>query len=84
MSSKNLGGGYMRVGVLGVGSTAGSYVPVQVSSLSGVAAIAAGAYCNVAATTGSGVWDWGNNQFGQLGNGTTNQATLPLQALPQP
>lgn len=27
------------------------------------------------------VWDWGDNQDGELGNGTTNNADLPLQVL---
>lgn len=45
------------------------------------AVIAAGACHSVVATSAGVVRDWGNNQFGQLGNGTANQATVPIQVM---
>ena len=41
--------------------------------------VAAGWWHNLAAKTDGTVWAWGRNQFGQLGNGTTNQSNVPVQ-----
>jgi alpha-tubulin suppressor-like RCC1 family protein len=58
-------------GQLGDGTTTQSTSPVQVSGLSNVTAIAAGATHTVALKTDGTVWAWGDNSNGQLGNGTT-------------
>jgi alpha-tubulin suppressor-like RCC1 family protein len=39
----------------------------------------AGEVHNLAVASDGTVWAWGNNTFGQLGNGTTNNSSLPLQ-----
>jgi hypothetical protein len=44
-----------------------------------VVAIAAGWYHNLAVKSDGTVWAWGANWDGQLGNGTTNLATTPVQ-----
>ena len=70
--------GFNRYGQLGNGVTAdnqtpNSLVPVTVrkmgskSSLSGVVAVAAGGYYNLALDRNGDVWSWGNNFYGQLG-----------------
>jgi alpha-tubulin suppressor-like RCC1 family protein len=63
-------------GQLGNGTEAASFVPVEVSSLTGVAAVAAGGELinggnpHMLALLGTGtVKAWGNNAFGQLGVG---------------
>jgi RHS repeat-associated protein len=46
--------------------------PMQVSTITGVSALAAGMGNAVAVTSDGGVWDWGLNTYGQIGDGTTN------------
>ena len=53
--------------------------PVQVSSLNGIIAIAAGDYHSLALKNDNIVWAWGNNNQGQLGNGTNTESWVPVQ-----
>jgi alpha-tubulin suppressor-like RCC1 family protein len=67
-------------GQLGDGTTTDRWTPVPVSGLaSGVTALAAGHYSHTCAlTTGSGMLCWGDNNWGQLGDGTTEQRLTPV------
>ena len=59
-------------GQLGNGTTTNSLTPVDVIGLgSGVKAIVAGEWYNCVVTANGGVKCWGNNYYGQLGNGET-------------
>src|SRR5207245_3268576 len=61
-------------GQLGTTSGGGchcSTTPIQVSGLTAVTAIAAGEQNSMALKADGTVWDWGNNFYGQWGNGTT-------------
>ena len=71
--------GVNEVGQLGNGSTTISYLPVRVSGLSDVIAIAGGGGFSVALKYDGTVWAWGNNLYGQVGDGTTTQRSTPVQ-----
>jgi alpha-tubulin suppressor-like RCC1 family protein len=62
-----------------------SDLPVQVvdaagtGTLTSVQAIAAGAFHTCAALSDGSAWCWGQNDYGQLGDGTNNQSYTPVQ-----
>jgi alpha-tubulin suppressor-like RCC1 family protein len=53
--------------------------PRQIPGLTQVTAIAAGRLHVLALKTDGTVWAWGQNQRGELGNGTTNSTATPVQ-----
>ncbi len=70
--------GWNNAGQLGNGSTADSAVPVKITGVSQVTAIAAGWDSAVAIVAGgASVWAWGGNDAGQLGDGTLAGRTTP-------
>ena len=69
-------------GQLGTGSAAGqSNVPIQITSLSGVVALAGGFQNGYALKSDGTVWAWGANGSGQLGNNdsTHTPSSVPVQ-----
>ncbi|MFH1436616.1 MAG: DUF4215 domain-containing protein, partial [Pseudomonadota bacterium] len=66
-------------GQIGDGSTTDRTSPVDVSGLSsGVTAVSAGESHTCALLEAGGVQCWGNNEDGQLGDGTTTDRTSPV------
>jgi alpha-tubulin suppressor-like RCC1 family protein len=71
--------GYNGGGNLGIGTLANHNTPVQVEGLaSGVAAVSAGLSTTCALTDVGGVLCWGQNNAGQVGDGTTTTRTTPV------
>jgi alpha-tubulin suppressor-like RCC1 family protein len=75
--------GYNAAGQLGNGSTANSDVPVQVPLSETVRQVFQGGSGpkngqSVAILTNGAVWAWGDNDRGQLGNGTRTSSEVPL------
>lgn len=77
--------GYNGSGELGLGWSSQNIDPPYIATptknptLSNVAAIAARGYFAVAQKADGTIWAWGNNEFGQLGDGTTVNKTNPTR-----
>jgi formylglycine-generating enzyme required for sulfatase activity/alpha-tubulin suppressor-like RCC1 family protein len=72
--------GANNFGHLGNNSTTGSLVPVQVSGLtSGASVVSMGWRSACALTAGGAVQCWGDNTYGELGNGSTTSSLVPVQ-----
>lgn len=75
--------GKNHAGQLGEGSTVGSVVPVPVTMSGALAskkviAISAGGAFSLALASDGGVYGWGYNGGGQLGDGTTTNRSVPV------
>jgi alpha-tubulin suppressor-like RCC1 family protein len=71
--------GFNDDGQFGNGTTTDSFVPVNAIGLQGAwKAIAAGEMHTCALAESGTVMCWGNNEWGQLGDGTTISRTLPV------
>lgn len=66
-------------GQLGNGSTTFSAVPVQVSGLANVQAIAGDGSGAIALAADGSLWGWGSAAYGELGNGRGGAALLPVR-----
>jgi alpha-tubulin suppressor-like RCC1 family protein len=69
-----------QFGQLGAGGTGGtSTMPLRVSGLSGVTAVAAGTWAGYALKSDGTVWSWGWNESGQLGRDGGGDSNVPVQ-----
>ena len=72
--------GLNNQGQLGNNSTTNSRIPVAVQMPAGVSfqSITVGYYHTCALTTTNQAYCWGNNEYGQLGNNSTTNSSIPL------
>jgi len=70
-------------GQLGNGTTTSSSVPIAVQGLSRkIRAVSMGSHTGYALASDGTVWSWGNNDVGELGNGTCcGQSSTPVQVV---
>ncbi len=73
-------------GQLGNGANYSTYNPIKIYALNNVAELSAGgsAYNGafaLARKTDGTLWTWGNNAYGQLGNGTRNNSRTPMKVI---
>ena len=52
-----------------------SYTPVPIKIMDSVSAVSAGYQYTMAVKTDGSLWAWGDNSYGQLGDGTTDETT---------
>jgi alpha-tubulin suppressor-like RCC1 family protein len=79
---KAFGWGSNQYGQLGNGSSGpgtAANLPVAVRDLSGVRSVKAGCNHGLALTRDGSVWAWGDNYYGQLGNGANVKRSLPVK-----
>jgi len=81
--------GRNNCGQLGDGTVADSSSPIQVNTVgrmnnAKVTAVAAGRYHSLAVDGHGALWAWGDNGFGQLGDGTTTDRSYPLPIFVEP
>lgn len=62
-----------------IGAKLEQTTPIQVDFLANVTAIAAGGYHSVALRSDGTVWAWGDNYYGQVGDGSTYNRPTPTQ-----
>ena len=71
--------GFNGVGQLGDGTEFNRLTPVHVFGLAtGVVAVTAGFFYTCAATSAGSIKCWGDNRFGQLGDGTLSNNLIPI------
>ena len=68
-----------QLGLGGVGTMYDIHKPAEISTLNNISKVACGAYHSFAIDNNGNVWAWGNNYYGQLGDGTRIQRTSPVR-----
>lgn len=56
-----------------------NYTPTKVQGLNNIQSISSSGVNTCVVSNDGGLWCWGSNQYGQLGNGTTLDSSTPIQ-----
>ncbi|MBN2583637.1 MAG: hypothetical protein JXL80_11255 [Planctomycetes bacterium] len=72
---------YGQLGIGDTGDAGDRTTPVRTLTLSAVAAVEAGLYHTLALDDQGGVWAWGYNWVGQVGDGTTTDRREPVAVI---
>jgi alpha-tubulin suppressor-like RCC1 family protein len=75
------GDGATGYGQLGNGTLDNSAIPVEVTAVGDVSAVAAGGWTTCAIRTDGTVWCWGYGEQGGLGDGNATNSSTPIQAV---
>ena len=68
--------GWNGSGQLGNNSTLNSTLPLQVTGVSNIFAVAGGSFHTLALAVDGTVWAWGDNLSGEVGNNAATQTSL--------
>ncbi|HLP56389.1 MAG TPA: T9SS type A sorting domain-containing protein [Fluviicola sp.] len=72
--------GFNVLGQIGQGNWSFNVAtPTQVMGVSNILSISSGRFHNVALKSDGTVWTWGSNAYGEMGDGTTDDALSPIQ-----
>ncbi len=82
-NNKILGWGFDSLGrLLGLGTVNAIYPsPTHLPNLSNIKAVAAGYAHSLILKNDGTVWAWGDNNYGQLGDGTKQHRSIPVQVI---
>jgi alpha-tubulin suppressor-like RCC1 family protein len=80
-SLRRVGIGSVSTCVFGMICPPDAPASIQVPNISGATAVAAGSNFSLALKSDGSVWTWGLSTWGQLGNGNTDNSTVPVQVL---
>lgn len=69
--------GYNANGQLGTGNTAASATAIRVGNAANWVQVSAGSSYSLGLQADGSLWAWGNNDHGQLGNGSNTEANAP-------
>lgn len=73
------------LGQLGNGNTTNQFAPVQLGTATNWESVSCGGYdFAIALKTDGSLWTWGQNDFGQLANGTTTPQLIPTMVISCP
>ncbi len=73
--------GQNEFGQLGIGNNDEQLIPVKISGLANITAVAVGDNHSLALDQDGNVWAWGRNDGYQLGNNTTTDSNIPLKII---
>jgi alpha-tubulin suppressor-like RCC1 family protein len=72
------------LGLVGAGTNPGTPTPVAVAGELAFASLKAGELSTCGVTSDGAAWCWGDNEYGQLGDGSFASSNVPVKVAFQP